>query len=403
MKKYILGAALFFVLLVTPLAQAQASGLTESQATILINVVKASPGTPASAFIDLITAFSGVTTAQASSLISVVQASPGTTASAFVPLLTSFTSNVPTNQTTTQTNQSTTQTNATTYTKPTVSVSNSTPTAGTAISFTWSAPNGSGCYWSRDGQYGGALTSSPISVSTTGLSGYYNMTASCSYPNGQTLTSNQVPVTVAPQTNTTAPTVLSTTFSQDSSMSVPGAPVKLYWTSTGASSCSVSIRYDSSGTGAGYGSWISAGLENSINSPSTGAVMTSGSPGLYQAQLYCNGGSLGTNVKYLTHTVTASTASVSDAFSSAANAGASQNISAFNYTWNRDLQIGSPYSADVTALQTALMKEGVYTGEITGGFYDQTYLAVKAFQQKYGINATGYFGPQTREKLNALY
>lgn len=74
-----------------------------------------------------------------------------------------------------------------------------------------------------------------------------------------------------------------------------------------------------------------------------------------------------------------------------------------SYTWNRDLQIGSPYTDDTIALQRALAREGVYAGEITGGFYNQTFLAVKAFQQKYGIEATGFVGPDTRTKLNALY
>jgi len=45
----------------------------------------------------------------------------------------------------------------------------------------------------------------------------------------------------------------------------------------------------------------------------------------------------------------------------------------------------------------------VYAGEITGGFYNQTYWAVQAFQQKYGIEATGFVGPDTRAKLNVLY
>ncbi|MFA6408490.1 MAG: peptidoglycan-binding domain-containing protein, partial [Candidatus Paceibacterota bacterium] len=78
-------------------------------------------------------------------------------------------------------------------------------------------------------------------------------------------------------------------------------------------------------------------------------------------------------------------------------------VASFSYVWNNDLQIGSSFSADVTALQTALTKEGVYTGELTGGYYDQTYISVKAFQQKYGINPTGYVGLQTRAKLNELY
>ncbi len=77
--------------------------------------------------------------------------------------------------------------------------------------------------------------------------------------------------------------------------------------------------------------------------------------------------------------------------------------SAFTYTWDHDLQIGSPYMADVSALQMALKLEGVYSGDITGGFYSQTFSAVQLFQQKYGIDATGYVGSVTRERLNALY
>lgn len=73
------------------------------------------------------------------------------------------------------------------------------------------------------------------------------------------------------------------------------------------------------------------------------------------------------------------------------------------YTWNDDLQVGSPYFADVTALQRALVRAGVYGGEVTGGFYGQTYAAVQAFQRKYGIDATGFVGPVTRTKLNELY
>lgn len=73
------------------------------------------------------------------------------------------------------------------------------------------------------------------------------------------------------------------------------------------------------------------------------------------------------------------------------------------YTWNNDLQVGSPLFADVTALQMALVRESVYTGDVTGGFYSQTYAAVQAFQAKYGIDPTGYVGPATRAQLNALY
>lgn len=75
----------------------------------------------------------------------------------------------------------------------------------------------------------------------------------------------------------------------------------------------------------------------------------------------------------------------------------------FTYTWNRNLQIGSVYAADVSALQTALTRAGVYAGEVTGGFYSKTFAAVKEFQRSNGIETTGFVGPQTRARLNALF
>lgn len=68
-----------------------AAPLTQVQSESLINVVQSSPGTPASAFTNLITAFSNITVAQADSLIGVVQAAPGAAANAFVNLLVAFT------------------------------------------------------------------------------------------------------------------------------------------------------------------------------------------------------------------------------------------------------------------------------------------------------------------------
>ena len=60
---------------------------------------------------------------------------------------------------------------------------------------------------------------------------------------------------------------------------------------------------------------------------------------------------------------------------------------------------------EVRALQTALNKEGLYSGEIDGKFFKGGALesAVKAFQKKNKINQVGYVGPITREKLNAFY
>ena len=83
---------LFFVL---P-SVSSAAALTQQQSASLIAVVQSSPGTPASAFVSLITAFSNITTAQAASLITVIQAAPGVPANSFVNLLTSFTVDTPT-------------------------------------------------------------------------------------------------------------------------------------------------------------------------------------------------------------------------------------------------------------------------------------------------------------------
>lgn len=68
-----------------------AAPLTNDQANSLIAVVQSSPTTPASAFTNLITAFSSITVLQAESLITVVQAAPGVPATAFVNMLLAFT------------------------------------------------------------------------------------------------------------------------------------------------------------------------------------------------------------------------------------------------------------------------------------------------------------------------
>lgn len=93
MKKFAPAFAILFFILPSV---SSAAALTQQQANSLIAVVQSSPGTPASAFISLITAFSSITTTQASSLITVVQAAPGVPANAFVNLLTSFTVDTPT-------------------------------------------------------------------------------------------------------------------------------------------------------------------------------------------------------------------------------------------------------------------------------------------------------------------
>ena len=88
MKKTIL--ILILVTFIIPLT-GYAAPLTNQQSVSLINVVKSSPSTPASAFVGLITAFSSITNTQAESLITVIQAAPEAPADAFVNLLMSFT------------------------------------------------------------------------------------------------------------------------------------------------------------------------------------------------------------------------------------------------------------------------------------------------------------------------
>jgi inhibitor of cysteine peptidase len=84
---------------------------------------------------------------------------------------------------------------------------------------------------------------------------------------------------------------------------------------------------------------------------------------------------------------------------------------AWCHDFNLNLRIGDS-GAEVTALQTALQKEGFYQRTITGNFDEYTASAVVGFQEKYkediltpwGLErGTGYVGKTTRTKLNELY
>ncbi len=85
----------------------------------------------------------------------------------------------------------------------------------------------------------------------------------------------------------------------------------------------------------------------------------------------------------------------------------------FCFTFTQNLKVGDGSTgtdgkdADVLALQNALKKEGftINDSEQKGGaeFGESTAAAVVQFQGKYGIVQTGYVGPLTRAKLNALY
>lgn len=163
------------------------------------------------------------------------------------------------------------------------------------------------------------------------------------------------------------------------------------WTSTNATSCRAS--------GPGWSGRVSLSGNQKVN-PSVTTTYT----------MVCTGTG-GSITRSVTLTVTPSNAaSVITGYDQLTQNGQTTNMSSvgtsaggFKYVWNRNLQIGSSYTEDVSALQTALTREGVYTSEITGSFYGKTFEAVKKFQTKNAIESTGFVGPQTREKLNALY
>lgn|GEM_PF-3093730 len=79
-------------------------------------------------------------------------------------------------------------------------------------------------------------------------------------------------------------------------------------------------------------------------------------------------------------------------------AGEVLGITTFNFT--ADLRLGMEGN-DVTELQKRLTVEGVYSGPITGYFGQLTLQAVKTYQNKVGVPATGFVGPLTRGQLNA--
>ena len=76
---------------------------------------------------------------------------------------------------------------------------------------------------------------------------------------------------------------------------------------------------------------------------------------------------------------------------------------AISYTFQKSLYFGLENDPDVRALQQILALEGVYSGPVTGNYYNLTVLGVKKFQEKYGISQLGNVGPATRAKLNEFY
>ena len=74
----------------------------------------------------------------------------------------------------------------------------------------------------------------------------------------------------------------------------------------------------------------------------------------------------------------------------------------FCHIFNKDLTVGNR-GDDVVALNQALAASGIDTTSNSSDFSENNAGDVVSFQAKYGIRQTGYVGPMTRAKLNALY
>ena len=72
---------------------------------------------------------------------------------------------------------------------------------------------------------------------------------------------------------------------------------------------------------------------------------------------------------------------------------------------NQDLSFGMKGNSQVMCLQEFLKNQGsgIYPeGIVNGNFFTLTKAAVVRFQEKYGIQGTGFAGPITRAKINQL-
>lgn len=72
------------------------------------------------------------------------------------------------------------------------------------------------------------------------------------------------------------------------------------------------------------------------------------------------------------------------------------------HTFDRDLTVGSS-GYDVIGLNQALRTSNIGTTDNSSSYDKNTANGVIAFQARYNIRQTGYVGPMTRAKLNALY
>jgi len=276
-----------------------------------------------------------------------------------------------------------------------ISASPNPVTVGQTIYLTWGATNASLYTVYVNGAVAvssGSTTSWSGPASTAGA--FAVSVSACNTSNQCTTASASVTVNPAPIPVPTVPTGAWITASPNPV--TVGQTIYLTWGATNASLYTVSVN----GAVA-----VPSGSTTSWSGPASTAGAFAVSVSACNASNQCTTASANVNVTVALGNTGGSsqTASALNAFSSALSVGSSSSNSGFSHVWNYDLQIGSPYFADVNALQTALAKEDVYAGDITGGFYNQTFTAVKAFQNKYGIKESGYVGWLTRAKLNSLY
>ncbi|MFH1178286.1 MAG: peptidoglycan-binding domain-containing protein, partial [bacterium] len=273
---------------------------------------------------------------------------------------------------------------------------------GQSTTLTWSSTNANSC--SVDPLFEGNATSKVVSASPTQTTTY---TATCTGAGGSTSKSVTVAVATSQELSSSA---LKISYSN---MDKSGAYRRFYDPKIvyNGQIFDYYIHYSDSGAFCKlYGTSV-YGPSSSMSTSATSGWNVEGDSGkfylrngAYTPLLTAQCGDIGVPSSSILGLIggASSMANALGALDSlAANNSGSQTQTGFSYNWSRDLQIGSPYLEDVKSLQTALTKEGVYSGEITGGFYNQTYWAVQAFQQKYGINSTGYVGALTREKLNS--
>ncbi len=71
--------------------------------------------------------------------------------------------------------------------------------------------------------------------------------------------------------------------------------------------------------------------------------------------------------------------------------------------FNKNLRFGMTKNTDVSKLQEYLTSENLYAGPITGNFFSLTLKAVKVFQKRELLPATGFIGSMTRIRLNQIF